>query len=153
MKCPYCNAPMEEELLDYIVEIDDQVLGLDRPDELHAPGGVGPGVPHETPRVVLLALPVERVRIEGEYRVDGAVVVQQVLSSKGANGYNVATGNYEDLVKAGVVDPTKVSRIALQNAASIAGLLLTTECIISDAPDKSPAPAMPQGGHGGGMDY
>ena len=84
--------------------------------------------------------------------VEGAVVVQQVLSSKGANGYNVATGVYEDLVKAGVVDPTKVSRIALQNAASIAGLLLTTECIITDAPDKSPAPAMPQGG-GGGMDY
>ena len=84
--------------------------------------------------------------------VEGAVVVQQVLSSKGANGYNVATGVYEDLVKAGVVDPTKVSRIALQNAASIAGLLLTTECIITDAPDKSPAPSMPQGG-GGGMDY
>ncbi len=85
--------------------------------------------------------------------VEGAVVVQQVLSSKGANGYNVATGNYEDLVKAGVVDPTKVSRIALQNAASIAGLLLTTEAIITDAPDKSPAPAAPGGGHGGGMDY
>ena len=84
--------------------------------------------------------------------VEGAVVVQQVLASKGANGYNVATGNYEDLVKAGVVDPTKVSRIALQNAASIAGLLLTTECIITDAPDKSPVPAAP-GGHGGGMDY
>ena len=83
--------------------------------------------------------------------VEGAVVVQQVLASKGANGYNVATGVYEDLVKAGVVDPTKVSRIALQNAASIAGLLLTTECIITDAPDKSPAPSMPQGG--GGMDY
>jgi len=85
--------------------------------------------------------------------VEGAVVVQQVLASKGANGYNVATGNYEDLVKAGVVDPTKVSRIALQNAASIAGLLLTTECIITDAPDKSPAPSAPGGGHGGGMDY
>jgi chaperonin GroEL len=86
--------------------------------------------------------------------VEGAVVVQQVLSSKGANGYNVATGNYEDLVKAGVVDPTKVTRTALQNAASIAGLLLTTEAIITDAPDKNPAPAMPQGGgHGGGMDY
>ena len=83
--------------------------------------------------------------------VEGAVVVQQVLASKGANGYNVATGVYEDLVKAGVVDPTKVSRIALQNAASIAGLLLTTECIITDSPDKTPAPAMPQGG--GGMDY
>jgi chaperonin GroEL len=85
--------------------------------------------------------------------VEGAVVVQQVLASKGNNGYNVATGAYEDLVKAGVVDPTKVTRTALQNAASIAGLLLTTECIITDAPDKNPAPAAPQGGHGGGMDY
>jgi len=85
--------------------------------------------------------------------VEGAVVVQQVLASKGNNGYNVATGAYEDLVKAGVVDPTKVTRTALQNAASIAGLLLTTECIITDAPDKSPAPAPQGGGHGGGMDY
>ena len=84
--------------------------------------------------------------------VEGAVVVQAVLASKGANGYNVATGNYEDLVKAGVVDPTKVTRTALQNAASIAGLLLTTEAIITDAPeDKKSAPAMPPGG--GGMDY
>ncbi len=88
--------------------------------------------------------------------VEGAVVVQQVLASKGANGYNVATGAYEDLVKAGVVDPTKVTRTALQNAASIAGLLLTTECIITDAPEKKEA--APAGGHGhgggmGGMDY
>jgi chaperonin GroEL len=89
--------------------------------------------------------------------VEGAVVVQAVLASKGANGYNVATGAYEDLVKAGVVDPTKVTRTALQNAASIAGLLLTTEAIITDAPEKDKAPA--GGGHGGpgggmgGMDY
>ena len=89
--------------------------------------------------------------------VEGAVVVQAVLASKGANGYNVATGAYEDLVKAGVVDPTKVTRTALQNAASIAGLLLTTECIITDAPEKDKAPAGGGGGHGGGgmggMDY
>jgi chaperonin GroEL len=89
--------------------------------------------------------------------VEGAVVVQAVLASKGANGYNVATGAYEDLVKAGVVDPTKVTRTALQNAASIAGLLLTTECIITDAPEKEKAPAGGGGGHGGGgmggMDY
>jgi chaperonin GroEL len=90
--------------------------------------------------------------------LEGAVVVQQVLSSKGNNGYNVATGQYEDLVKAGVVDPTKVTRIALQNAASIAGLLLTTECIITDAPEKDKAPAGGPGGGGGmggmgGMDY
>ncbi len=86
--------------------------------------------------------------------VEGAVVVQAVLGSKGAAGYNVATGQYEDLVKAGVVDPTKVTRTALQNAASIAGLLLTTEAIITDAPEKDKAPAMPPGGGGmGGMDY
>jgi chaperonin GroEL len=87
--------------------------------------------------------------------VEGAVVVQAVLGSKGANGYNVATGEYEDLVKAGVVDPTKVTRTALQNAASIAGLLLTTEAIITDAPEKDKAPAAPGGGGGGmgGMDY
>jgi len=81
--------------------------------------------------------------------VEGAVVVQQVLASKGNNGYNVATGVFEDLVKAGVVDPTKVTRTALQNAASIAGLLLTTEAIITDAPEKD-KPAVPAPG---GMDY
>jgi chaperonin GroEL len=88
--------------------------------------------------------------------VDGGVVVKEVLSSKGNMGYNVATDQYEDLVKAGVVDPTKVTRTALQNAASIAGLLLTTECMITDLPEKKEASAG-GGGHGGGgmggMDY
>src|SRR5579872_2923152 len=85
---------------------------------------------------------------------EGAVVVQEVKKRKGNEGYNVATGGYEDLVKAGVVDPKKVTRSALQNAASIAGLLLTTECLITEVPEKEkPAPA--PGGHGGmgGMDY
>ena len=86
--------------------------------------------------------------------IDGGVIVKEVLSSKGNNGYNVATDKFEDLVKAGVVDPTKVTRTALQNAASIAGLLLTTECMITEIPDKKEA----GGGHGhppggGGMDY
>ena len=85
--------------------------------------------------------------------VDGGVVVKEVLSSKGNNGYNVATDKFEDLVKAGVVDPTKVTRTALQNAASIAGLLLTTECIITEVPEKEKAPAAPAGGGMGGMDY
>src|SRR5471030_852425 len=67
--------------------------------------------------------------------VEGAVVVGQIMANKGSYGYNVATGEYEDLVKAGVVDPTKVTRTALQNAASVAGLLLTTECLITDAPE------------------
>src|SRR6266487_3800143 len=68
--------------------------------------------------------------------VEGSIVVQEVKRRKGNEGYNVATNEYEDLVKAGVVDPTKVTRAALQNAASIAGLLLTTECLITEAPKK-----------------
>ncbi|MBM3864860.1 MAG: chaperonin GroEL [Verrucomicrobia bacterium] len=86
--------------------------------------------------------------------VEGAVVVGQIASNKGNYGYNVATGEYEDLVKAGVVDPTKVTRTALQNAASVAGLLLTTECMITEIPEKKEAPAGGGQGHGpGGMDY
>ena len=86
--------------------------------------------------------------------VEGSVIVEAVKKSKGNEGYNVATGEYEDLVKAGIVDPKKVTRSALQNAASIAGLLLTTECLITDAPEKEkPAPPMPPGGGMGGMDY
>ncbi|MFM1747040.1 MAG: hypothetical protein RLZZ188_706 [Verrucomicrobiota bacterium] len=86
--------------------------------------------------------------------VEGAVVVGQIIANKGNFGYNVATGDYEDLVKAGVVDPTKVTRTALQNAASVAGLLLTTECMITEIPEKKEAPAGGHGhGPGGGMDY
>ncbi len=82
--------------------------------------------------------------------VEGAVVVQDVLDSKGSVGYDVAAEKCKDLIKAGVVDPAKVTRSALQNAASIAGLLLTTECLITDVPEEEPPPA---GGHdhGGGM--
>ena len=68
--------------------------------------------------------------------VEGSIVVQEVKRRKGNEGYNVATNEYEDLVKAGVVDPKKVTRAALQNAASIAGLLLTTECLVTEAPEK-----------------
>jgi chaperonin GroEL len=87
--------------------------------------------------------------------VEGSLVVQEVKKRKGNEGYNVTTGEYEDLVKAGVVDPKKVTRTALQNAASIAGLLLTTECLITEVPEKE-KPAPGGGGHGpgmGGMDY
>jgi len=82
--------------------------------------------------------------------VEGSIVVQEVKRRKGNEGYNVSTGDYEDLVKAGVVDPKKVTRTALQNAASIAGLLLTTECLITEIPEKEKASPAP-GGHGGGM--
>jgi len=88
--------------------------------------------------------------------VEGSIVVQEVKKRKGNEGYNVSTAEYEDLVKAGVVDPKKVTRTALQNAASIAGLLLTTECLITEIPEKE-KPAPMGGGHGGGgmggMDY
>jgi len=84
---------------------------------------------------------------------EGALIVQEVKKRKGAEGYNVATGEYEDLVKAGVVDPTKVTRSALQNAASISGLLLTTEALVTELPEKEKAPQMPPGGGMGGMDY
>jgi chaperonin GroEL len=76
--------------------------------------------------------------------LDGAVVLDKVKNSKGAFGFNAATESYEDLVKSGIVDPTKVVRTALQNAASVAGLLITTEAMIADKPEKKKdAPAMP----------
>ncbi|MFT4638930.1 MAG: chaperonin GroEL [Verrucomicrobiales bacterium] len=86
--------------------------------------------------------------------VEGALIVEQVKKSKGNIGYNVATEKYEDLILAGVVDPTKVTRAALQNAASISGLLLTTECLISELPEKEAAGGdhgHDHGGMGGGM--
>src|ERR1700719_1828802 len=87
---------------------------------------------------------------------EGALIVQEVKARSGNEGYNVATGEYVDLVKAGVVDPTKVTRYALQNAASISGLLLTTEALVTELPEKEKAaPAGGPGGMGGmgGMDY
>ena len=90
---------------------------------------------------------------------EGALIVQEVKKRKGAEGYNVATDEYVDLIKAGVVDPTKVTRSALQNAASISGLLLTTEAIVTELPEKKPAGGGDPHGHGGGgggmggMDY
>jgi chaperonin GroEL len=82
--------------------------------------------------------------------VEGSTVVQEVLRKKGNFGYNVSTGVYEDLVAAGVLDPTKVVRSAIQNASSVAGLLLTTECLITDEPEKEKP--MPAGPGGGGME-
>src|SRR6266568_2238017 len=83
---------------------------------------------------------------------EGALVVEEIKKRKGNEGYDVATEQYTDLVKAGIVDPTKVTRTALQNAASIAGLLLTTEALVTEIPEKEKSPPMPPGGMGG-MDY
>jgi chaperonin GroEL len=84
--------------------------------------------------------------------VEGSIVVNRVKEENGAFGYNAQTDTYEDLMQAGVIDPTKVARIALENAASIASLLLTTEAMITDKPEKESAPPMPGGDAGmGGM--
>ena len=81
--------------------------------------------------------------------VEGAVVVQKVKEGTADFGYNARTNTYENLLAAGVIDPAKVTRVALENAASIAGMFLTTECVIADKPEENPAPAMPAGGMGG----
>ena len=81
--------------------------------------------------------------------VEGAVVVQKVKEGTGDYGYNARTGEYENLMAAGVIDPAKVTRVALENAASIAGMFLTTECVIAEKKEENPAPAMPAPGMGG----
>ena len=83
--------------------------------------------------------------------VDGSVILQKVMNSKGSVGYNARTDKFEDLKKAGVIDPTKVTRVAIENAGSIAGMVLTTECVINDMKEDNPAPMMPPGGGMGGM--
>ena len=101
-------------------------------------------------RIVRRALEEPLRRIAENAGLDGAVVTGRVSELKGNKGFNAATGEYEDLAAAGILDPTKVVRTALQNAASIAGLLLTTDAAVTDAPEpKKAAPSMP----GGGEDY
>ena len=81
--------------------------------------------------------------------LEGAVVIQKIKEGTGDYGYNARTGEYEHLFATGVIDPAKVTRVALENAASIAGMFLTTECVIADKKEDNPAPAMPAGGMGG----
>ena len=80
---------------------------------------------------------------------EGAVIVQKVKEGNADFGYNARTGEFENLMAAGVIDPAKVTRVALENAASIAGMFLTTECVIADKKEENPAPAMPAPGMGG----
>ena len=93
-------------------------------------------------------------QIVGNAGFEGAIVAEKVRTNENPNyGFNAETGVYEDLVLAGVIDPTKVTRTALQNASSIAALMLTTEALIAEIPEKKQASPMP-GGHGGpDMDY
>ena len=95
-------------------------------------------------RIIAAALEAPVKLIAANAGHEGAVIVQTVEAASGSNGFNAATGEMVDLIDAGVIDPVKVTRAALQNAASIAGLLLTTEALIADKPEE--APAMPMGG-------
>ena len=102
-------------------------------------------------RIVKRAMEEPLRRIAKNAGIDGAIVVGKVLAAEGGNGYNAATGKYEDLLASGIIDPAKVVRTALQNAASIAGLMLTTDATITDAPEKKKA--KPAGGMPGGDEY
>lgn len=103
-------------------------------------------------QIVKKALEAPLRTIADNAGVEGSVVLQQVLTSKGSEGYNARTDCFEDLKKAGVIDPTKVTRIALENAGSIAGMVLTTECVINDKPEpEAPHAHMPPGGGMPGM--
>ncbi len=102
-------------------------------------------------RTVWAALDAPTRLIAENAGLSGEVLVRQVEAESGSIGLNALTGELEDLVKAGVIDPAKVTRAALQNAASIAALVLTTECLVADKPEKAGPPAMPGGGGMGGM--
>ena len=93
-------------------------------------------------------------QISNNAGVEGAIVVNKVKEGKGAFGFNAATGEFTDLLLAGVIDPTKVARIALQNASSVASLMITTEAMIAEEPkEEKGAPSMPHGGGMGGDMY
>jgi chaperonin GroEL len=104
-------------------------------------------------KIVQRALEEPLRQIVNNAGYEGSVVVEKIKGEKGAFGFNAETEKYEDLLKAGVIDPTKVVRYALQNAASVAALMLTTEVMIAEKPEeKKDMPAMPPGGGGmGGM--
>ena len=91
--------------------------------------------------------PLRQLAVNGGY--EGGVIVERIKAAEGDCGFNVATGEFVNMIEAGILDPAKVTRSALQNAASIAGLLLTTECLITDIKEEKEAPAMPAGGMGG----
>jgi len=111
-------------------------------DKVSASGDEAVGV-----QIVKACLEAPLRQLVNNAGMEGALVVQEVKNGKGSYGYNVATGKYGDMIKDGVLDPAKVTRSALQNAASIAGLLLTTECMVTEIPsEEKPVP----GGHGGG---
>ncbi|MBU09292.1 MAG: hypothetical protein CME13_15160 [Gemmatimonadetes bacterium] len=98
-------------------------------------------------RIIRRALEEPLRQIASNAGTEGAVIVEEVRSKKGSFGYNAQTAEYGDMIQMGVVDPTKVVRTALENASSIAALLLTTEAMVTDEPEEEPAPAAPAGHH------
>jgi len=103
-------------------------------------------------RIVLRSLEEPLRQIVANAGDDASVVLNEVAGKDGAYGYNAGTGEYGDMLEMGILDPTKVTRTALQNAASIAGLLITTEAMVSEIPEDKPAgPPMPDMGGMGGM--
>jgi chaperonin GroEL len=103
--------------------------------------------------IVKKALEMPMRQIAENAGVDGSVVIENVRKMKPGEGFDAANHKYGNMVEFGIVDPAKVSRSAIQNAASVAALVLTTEALVADKPEKNPAPAMPAGGMPGGMDY
>ena len=101
--------------------------------------------------IVARALEEPLRQIAANAGVEGSVIIQKIRDGKDDFGYNARTDEFVNMYEAGVIDPTKVSRVALENAASVAGMFLTTECAIAEIPEKEPAPAMPAGGMGGMM--
>ena len=102
-------------------------------------------------RIVARAIEEPLRQIAANAGLEGSVIINKIRENSGDFGYNARTDEYVNMFEAGVIDPTKVSRVALENAASVAGMFLTTECAIADIPEKEPAPAMPAGGMGGMM--
>ncbi|MGN1215248.1 MAG: chaperonin GroEL [Candidatus Cryptobacteroides sp.] len=102
-------------------------------------------------RIVAKAIEEPLRQIAANAGLEGSVIIQKIREGKGDFGYNARTDEYVNMFDAGVIDPTKVSRVALENAASVAGMFLTTECAIADIPAKEPAPAAAAGGMGGMM--
>ena len=107
----------------------------------------------ETTGIHIVARAIEEPlrQIAANAGVEGSVIINKIREGKGDFGYNARTDEYVNMFEAGVIDPTKVSRVALENAASVAGMFLTTECAIADIPEPVAAPAMPAGGMGGMM--
>ncbi len=138
----------EISLINAATKLDKLIKGLDDSENEETKVGIN---------IVKKALEAPIRKLASNAGQDGSVIIDTVrrtaAEKKNKNiGYNVLTGEYVDMIKAGVIDPVKVVRGALENAASIAAMILTTDVLITDMPEKDKAPAMPPGGMGG-MDY